>query len=109
MELYVRFVYTKTVVRILLLILSVVQANNDIDSEIHALDRFIKETIACRNVPGLSISLVRDGHVIMSRGYGHLDIDRDVKATEHTKFCIGSLTKAFTTTLIADILSQQTR
>ena len=93
----------------MLAILSIIHGDTDLDSEIHALDKFIKATIKCRKIPALSLSLVREGHVIMSRGYGHVDIENEVKATEHSKFCIGSLTKAFTTTVIADILSKQNR
>ena len=90
-------------------ILSFINGDTELDSEIHSLDKFIKTTIECRKIPALSISLVRDGHVIMSRGYGHKDIENEVKATEHSKFCIGSLTKAFTATVIADVLSKQNR
>ena len=90
-------------------ILSFINGDTELDSEIHELDKFIKTTIECRKIPALSISLVRDDRVIMSRGYGHMDIENEVKATEHSKFCIGSLTKAFTTTVIADVLSKQNR
>ena len=99
--------YIKFIIQIYFFILTFVLANTDLESEIHALDKFIKETVSCRQIPALSISLVRDGQVIMSRGYGYSDIDNGKKASEHTKFCTGSLTKAFTTTLIADILSKQ--
>lgn len=109
MEICVIFIYIKIIFLSFFFILSFVQVNSDIESEIHALDKFIKETISCRRIPGLSISLVRDGQMIMSRGYGFADIEQGIKASEHTKFCIGSLTKAFTTTLIADILSKQNR
>ena len=97
----------KFIIQIFTFILTFVIANSDLDAEIHALDKFIKETVSCRQIPALSISLVRDGQVIMSRGYGYSDTDSGKKASEHTKFCTGSLTKAFTTTLIADILSKQ--
>ena len=102
-----KFIYIKFIIQIYFFILTFVLAYTDLDAEIHALDKFIKETVSCRQIPALSISLVRDGQVIMSRGYGYSDIEHGKKASEHTKFCTGSLTKAFTTTLIADILSKQ--
>ena len=101
--------YIKFIIQIFIFIITFVFANSDLEAEIHALDKFIKETVSCRQIPALSISLVRDGQVIMSRGYGYSDIDNERKASEHTKFCTGSLTKAFTTTLIADILSKQNK
>ena len=110
MEIYGTFFkFIKMIVQSSFVILYFVEVNGDLESEIHALDKFIKETVSCRKIPGLSISLVRDGHVIMSRGYGYADIERELKASEHTKFCMGSLTKAFTTTIIADVLSKQDR
>ena len=95
--------------QVFFIVLTLVQANSNLEFEIRALDKFIKETVSCRQIPALSISLVRDGQVIMSRGYGYSDIEKGIKATEHSKFCTGSLTKAFTTTLLADILSKQSR
>ena len=90
----------------LLLVVHVRDVSSDGHAELHELDQFIKHVVRCRHVPGLAISLVRGEDVLFSRGYGHADAERGVKATEHTKFCIGSLTKAFTTALIADILSK---
>lgn len=80
-----------------------------LDSEMKELDNFIKHTVACRKVPGLAVSAVKNDKVVFSRGYGHSDIERGIKATEHTEFCVGSLTKAFTSTIIADVLSKHTK
>ncbi|KAL4230393.1 hypothetical protein ACF0H5_010775 [Mactra antiquata] len=90
---------------ILMTIFGVGDSLAHVDSEIKELDKFIKRTVACRKVPGLAVAVVKDGEVILSRGYGHADIENNIKATEHTEFCVGSLTKAFTSTVIADILS----
>ena len=85
---------------------AVVPNINSGKSALHEFDLFIKHTLKCRSIPSISISMVKDDRVIFSRGYGYADINAGIKATEHTKFSIGSLTKAFTTTLLADILSK---
>lgn len=79
------------------------------DDSIKEFDQFVKHTVKCRNIPSVAVSLVKDDEVILSRGYGFSDIAKGTKSTEHTKFCIGSLTKAFTSTLLADILSKENK
>lgn len=80
--------------------------------ELRELDKFIKHAMACNKIVGLSVSLVKGGNTVFSRGFGHVNgegPDFKEKATEHSEFCIGSLTKAFTSTVIADVLSKQDR
>jgi CubicO group peptidase (beta-lactamase class C family) len=43
-----------------------------------------------------TILVVQKGHVIISKGYGLADRENDVPNDAHTKFAIGSMTKAFT-------------
>lgn len=47
-------------------------------------------------VPGLAVSVVQDGKVILAEGFGYRDIEKKLKVTPHTLFAIGSCTKAFT-------------
>ncbi|HEX2077891.1 MAG TPA: serine hydrolase domain-containing protein [Longimicrobium sp.] len=44
-------------------------------------------------IPGLSVAVVRDGRVILARGYGWADVEARVPATEHTPYNIASVTK----------------
>ncbi|KAK3599922.1 hypothetical protein CHS0354_012564 [Potamilus streckersoni] len=70
-------------------------------------ESFVHHVLSCRNVPGAGIAMVKDNHVLYTEGFGLADIKSRKKATRHTKFCIGSLTKAFTSTLLARLLSQK--
>ncbi len=58
-------------------------------------------------VTGLSMSVVRNGHTVLTEGFGFADIESGVSATKDTQFCLASLTKAFTATLLGDILNKQ--
>ena len=60
------------------------------------LEAFILEKMSRTKIPGLSISIVKDGETIYSRGFGFRNIDRALPATEATVYGIGSITKSFT-------------
>ena len=57
---------------------------------------FINKTIEEWKVPGLAISIVKDGKVIFSEGFGFRDVKKGLKVTAQTLFAIGSCSKAFT-------------
>lgn len=44
-------------------------------------------------IPGLSVAVVRDGRVVLARGYGWADVEARRSATEHTPYPIASVTK----------------
>ncbi|WP_257998734.1 serine hydrolase [Xanthomonas arboricola] len=48
------------------------------------------------NVPGISIAVVKDGQIVMERGYGVREIGRSAPVQADTLFAIGSNNKAFT-------------
>jgi len=60
------------------------------------LDKFITERMEEWKVPGLAISVIQDGRLVYSEGFGFRDIDKNLPVTPQTLFAIGSCTKAFT-------------
>ena len=60
------------------------------------LDKFITKTMEEWKVPGLGISIVKDGNVVFSQGFGFRNIKQSLPVTPKTLFAIGSCTKAFT-------------
>lgn len=52
-------------------------------------------------VPGLAVAVVRGGQVVLCEGFGYRDIEEKLPVTPHTRFAIGSTTKAFTTLAMA--------
>ena len=59
------------------------------------LDQAIVAALAEWNVPGVAVSVVRDGQVVLNRGYGVRDPDGRAPMTEETIFPIASMSKAF--------------
>ncbi|QQS39661.1 MAG: beta-lactamase family protein [Acidobacteriota bacterium] len=60
-----------------------------------------RSLIAEKRIPGLSVSVIKDGKIIWSEGFGHADLEQDVKVTPETKFRIGSLSKLLTAATLA--------
>jgi CubicO group peptidase (beta-lactamase class C family) len=54
-------------------------------------------------VPGLAIAIVKDGKVILTKGYGVTSVNGSQKVNEYTLFQIASNSKAFTGTAIAQL------
>ena len=66
-----------------------------------SLDRYINRGLKDWNVPGLSIVIVKDGKVVLMKGYGVRDIQSQTPVDENTLFMIASNTKLFTGTSLA--------
>ncbi len=64
--------------------------------DLKGFDTFVTKTMEEWKVPGLGISIVKDGKVIFSKGFGFRDVKKGLKVTPKTLFAIGSCSKAFT-------------
>jgi len=60
------------------------------------VDSYIREKMKSRNIPGLSLAVVRDGKIIYAKGYGMANLELSVPATEKTVYHLTSITKTFT-------------
>ena len=59
-----------------------------------------------QKIPGLSLAVVQNGMVIMSKGYGYANLELGAPATVDTIFPAGSITKQFTATAIMLLVEQ---
>src|SRR5262245_16874208 len=57
-------------------------------------------------IPGLAVSVVKDGEVVFARGYGVLELGKPAAADENTLFAIGSTTKAMTAAAIGMLVDE---
>ena len=51
-----------------------------------------------KNIPGLSLAVVREGKIVLAKGYGMANLELSTPANEKTCFVIYSITKTFTAT-----------
>ncbi|HEX2571896.1 MAG TPA: serine hydrolase [Polyangia bacterium] len=60
------------------------------------LDPYVTQALATWKVPGAAIAIVKDGRVVLARGFGVRAAGRPERVDEHTSFAIASLSKGFT-------------
>jgi CubicO group peptidase (beta-lactamase class C family) len=67
---------------------------------LEGIDDVIADAMAEWQIPGLAIAVIRDGEVLLAKGYGYRDLERQLPVTENTLFAIGSNSKSFTVTVL---------
>src|SRR6266568_8986407 len=70
------------------------------------LDAFVTRSMKTFDVPGLAMAIVKDGKVLMAKGYGVRKMGAPAPVDENTLFGIGSNTKAFTTAALATLVDE---
>jgi len=70
------------------------------------VDRLVENALKKFNVAGAAVGIVKDGKVILARGYGMKSLKNNQKADENTLFGIGSNSKAFTTAALAILVEE---
>lgn len=66
-----------------------------------SLDSYVNKALADWQLPGAAVCVVKNGKVVVMKGYGVKETGTDDKVDENTLFFIGSNTKAFTGTALA--------
>ncbi|XP_061184961.1 uncharacterized protein LOC133192977 [Saccostrea echinata] len=87
----------------LFLILGTVSALND--QQVNGFSKVLDEVIKCKKIPGGIVTVVENGSTVFTKSFGYYDLEKTKPIKNETKFCLGSLTKAFTSAVIAKLLS----
>jgi CubicO group peptidase (beta-lactamase class C family) len=66
-----------------------------------SLENYVSRALTDWQIPGVAVCVVKDGKIVVMKGYGVKDYDTKEKVDENTLFMIGSNTKAFTGTALA--------
>ncbi|MGH8251652.1 MAG: serine hydrolase domain-containing protein, partial [Steroidobacteraceae bacterium] len=80
--------------------------SRDYTAAIEPLERFIRNEMTDKELPGLSIALVDDQHTVWSQGFGFADPVARVPATAETVHGAGSVSKLFTDIAIMQLVEQ---
>src|SRR5277367_5075631 len=68
------------------------------------LDAYVARDMKTFDVPGIAIAIVKDGKVVLAKGYGVRKLGDATPVDENTLFGIGSNTKAFTSAALASLV-----
>lgn len=96
--------------RILLIILVLgtitIQAQTPEAKLIKEFDAYVEKSRKQYQVPGLAITVVKDGKVLLKKGYGVRQLDKPEVVNDQTLFACASTTKAMTATCMAMLVDE---
>ncbi len=69
-------------------------------------DEFANATLKAFDAPGMAIAVIKDGKVILSKGYGLRDVKNNLPVTPKTMFAIGSSSKSFTVVSLGTLVDE---
>jgi CubicO group peptidase (beta-lactamase class C family) len=70
------------------------------------VDVLVERTLKTFNVPGIAVGIVKDGKLVLAKGYGVTNIKTGQKVNANTLFGIASNSKAFTTAALAILVDE---
>ncbi|HEV7994567.1 MAG TPA: serine hydrolase [Gemmatimonadaceae bacterium] len=69
-------------------------------------DAYVQRVLETFDVPGAGVAIVKDGRVVLAKGYGVRKLGQPGRVDANTRFGIASNTKLFTATAIAMLVEQ---
>jgi CubicO group peptidase (beta-lactamase class C family) len=94
---------SKLVIAILVASCASLRAQSGVPAD---LDTYVANSMKTFDVPGLAVAIVKDGKVVVAKGYGVRKMGDPTPVDENTMFGIGSNTKAFTTAALAGLMDE---
>jgi len=70
------------------------------------LDSYVANSMKTFDVPGMAVAIVKDGKIVVAKGFGVRKQGEPTPVDEFTMFAIGSNTKAFTTAALATLMDE---
>lgn len=70
------------------------------------LDDYVRAQMRWQQIPGLSLTVIQNGQVVRSRGYGFSNLEIPAKATPDTVYKIGSVSKILVASAVMFLVRQ---
>jgi CubicO group peptidase (beta-lactamase class C family) len=78
------------------------------EEQTQEITQFIEEVMDCKKIPGLTISVTTANASLWEQGFGYEELQGS-KVSPDTRFAIASLSKAFTSALVAILIGKGTK
>ena len=83
-----------------------IRTNDDFRDEAE-LNAYIEQLMANNYVPGLSVSIVKNGAIVWGNTYGYANINDSILVDENTLFLLSSVSKTITATALMQLWENQ--
>ena len=69
-------------------------------------DDYVRSQMEKKRIPGLSLAVIRNGHVVKEAAYGKASLELNVPVTLETSFPLASMTKIFTAVAVMELVEE---
>lgn len=69
-------------------------------------DAFVKREMEYWNIPGLAVGVIKDGEILLEKGYGYRNLETKEPMTPYTLQGIASCSKSFTSAVLASLVDE---
>src|SRR5690349_16354599 len=70
------------------------------------LDEYMQSEMKSQQIPGVSVAVIKDGRIILAKGYGFANVEHQVPVKPETIFQSGSMGKQFTATAVMMLVEE---
>jgi CubicO group peptidase (beta-lactamase class C family) len=70
------------------------------------VDEYIRGEMQAQQIPGLSLAIIKDGRIVLAKGYGFANVEHKVPVKPETVFQSGSVGKQFTATAVMMLIEE---
>lgn len=81
------------------------QTPSRLPAQMKGFDAYVQHVMEQWQVPGLAVAIVKDGKVVLAKGYGVREVGKPARVDGGTIFDIGSNTKAFTAAALGTLVA----
>ena len=78
----------------------------ELEKVFREFERQVEKALRDFQVPGMAVAVVQEDRVVYSKGFGVKEIGKQESVDPHTRFQVGSTSKAFTATLVASLVDE---
>lgn len=76
------------------------------DSFAKEIDDYLQKEMRAQQIPGVALAVVKDGKIVLARGYGLANVEHQVPVKPETIFQSGSTGKQFTATAVMMLMEE---